>query len=83
MYFVYLLINESGGRYIGFTDNLERRLGEHNKGLNKSTRGHVWKVAYYEAYTASKDARRRERNLKKSGQARRWLYERASESLCI
>ncbi|MEW6194660.1 MAG: GIY-YIG nuclease family protein [Bacteroidota bacterium] len=39
MYTVYILLSEKDHkRYIGFTDNLERRLSEHNSGLVKSTK---------------------------------------------
>ena len=83
MYYVYLIVNETGGKYIGYTSDLKKRFEAHNRGLNRSTSGHIWKIAYYEAYQSENDARRRERNLKKSSQARRWLDERAKESLCI
>ena len=83
MYYVYLLINEKSDKYIGYTSDLRQRVTAHNSGLNTSTRGHVWKLAYYEAYQSESDARKRESTLKKSSQARRWLYERASKSLCI
>ena len=83
MYYVYLLKNEAGKRYIGYTTDLRKRLADHNKGGTPSTKGSTWEVAYYEAYASEQDAKRRERRLKDSGQARRWLYERASESLCV
>ncbi len=81
MYYVYVIQNESGARYLGFTSNLANRLAAHNKGLVRSTKGHKWELVYYEAFKSEQDARRRERNLKKSGQARRWLKERISASL--
>ena len=83
MYYVYLLKNEKGTKYIGYTSNLKRRLDEHNQGINESTKGHKWMLVYYEAFRAERDARKREKNLKQSGQGRRWLYERVSESLCV
>jgi predicted GIY-YIG superfamily endonuclease len=81
MYYVYVIQNESGVRYLGFTSCLKTRLDAHNQGLVKSTKGHEWEFVYYEAYKSEEDARRRERNLKKSGQARRWLKERISTSV--
>ena len=81
MYYVYVIKNTEGNIYTGYTNDLDRRLESHNKGLNKSTKGHQWEYIYYEAYRAEKDARRREINLKKSGQARRWLKERLQESI--
>ena len=83
MYYVYVLQNEEGGKYIGYTSNLKRRFEEHNQGLNQSTKGHKWNLIYYEAFRSETDARRREVKLKQSSQARRWLYERLSESLCV
>ena len=82
MYYVYLSVNDKGGKYIGYTSDLKKRVTEHNSGANPSTKGHVWKLAYYEGYLSESDARRGERSLKKSSQARLWMYERASESLC-
>ncbi len=83
MYYVYLLKSEDEKRYIGYTSDLKTRLADHNRGGTSSTKGRRWSVVYYEAYASEEDARRRERNLKQSGQARRWLYERASSSLCV
>ena len=83
MYYVYLLVNEKGDKYIGYTSDLKKRVNDHNSGANTSTKGNVWNLAYYEGYQSESDARRRERSLKKSSQSRRWLYERASESFCI
>jgi putative endonuclease len=74
MYYVYLLRNnETGKLYYGFTDNLERRLKEHNSGQ--------WKLLYYEAYLSEIDARKRERKLKYYGQTRTHLKNRLKESL--
>ncbi len=81
MYYVYVLVSEEGKTYLGYTSDLKRRIQEHNEGRNKWTRGHRWRLAYYEAYASDADARRRERNLKRSGQARRWLRERIRESV--
>ena len=39
MYFVYVLKNDSGECYSGYTNNLERRVVEHNKERN-------WKLIY-------------------------------------
>ena len=83
MYYVYLLKSEQGNKYIGYTSDLKRRCEEHNKGLNQSTKGQKWSLIYYEAFREESDARRRERGLKQSGQARRWLYDRVAWSLCV
>lgn len=39
MYFVYILLSERDSRYYtGITDNLERRINQHNAGINRSTK---------------------------------------------
>jgi putative endonuclease len=77
MYYVYLLVNPTGRTYLGYTSDLKRRLAEHNSGIGQSNK---WGLCYYEAYRSESDARRREKALKQSSQARRWLKERTRES---
>ena len=81
MFLVYIIRNEIGDLYTGFTTDLDERLTAHNEGRTKSTRGHQWKLVYYEAYASEKDARMREARLKRSGKARRALRERLKASL--
>lgn len=82
MFYVYVLKNEQGKLYYGFTHDLRRRLLEHNgSGQKRFTRNHTWQLAYYEAYLAEADARLRERKLKDYGQARSRLKQRLSNSL--
>ena len=76
MYYVYLIVSEDGRKYIGYTANLRARIEDHNSGSVKSTKGRKWKLVYYEAYARYEDARRRERNLKKSWKLRVALYKR-------
>ena len=40
MYFVYILENSSGRFYIGQTDNLARRLSQHNQPRESGCRKH-------------------------------------------
>ena len=35
MYYVYLIVNNSNDKYIGYTSDLKRRLREHQKGSSK------------------------------------------------
>ena len=79
--YVYLIRNEKKELYIGYTSNLRRRIDEHNSGNTVSTRGHQWELIYYEAYKNEKDARNRERTLKRSGGGRRYLKERLINTL--
>ena len=74
MYYVYLFKNHSKKEiYIGYTDDLKRRLKEH-KPKNSE-------LIYYEAYKSKKDARIREKKLKYHGQTKRRLKERIKNSL--
>ncbi len=76
MYYVYILQNESQDLYFGSTDNLKRRLEEHQTGKSRYTKGTIWELIYYEAYKAESDARTREQKLKLHGQAKAHLKKR-------
>ena len=74
MYFIYVIRSESSGKlYKGQTDNLNRRIDAHNKGLSKYTnkRG-PWKLVYSEEYDTRSEALKREKFLK-SGKGREFL----------
>ncbi len=66
MFFVYAIKSEKDGRiYVGFTNNLERRILEHNQGKTKSTKGYVpWVLVYRETVDTMEIARKREKYLK-------------------
>ena len=66
MYYVYVIESKKDGRlYVGFTENLERRISEHNSGKTKSTKGYVpWVLVYKEICKTREDARKREKFLK-------------------
>jgi len=66
MFFVYVLRSQKDHkRYIGFTDNLERRLDEHNSGMVKSTKNRrPFKLIYFEEYENKSEAIKREREIK-------------------
>ena len=81
MYYVYVMCNEDGIVYIGYTGDLRRRVQEHNNGQNKSTQNHLWELVYYEAFLSKRDALQREKKLKQRGQAKHYLKERIKESL--
>ena len=79
MYYVYILQSERNGKlYKGVTDNLKRRLREHNSGNSTFTsQNGPWKLIYYEAFTDKTNARREELFLK-SGKGReriKWLLQ--------
>lgn len=83
MYYMYILVStKDKNLYIGSTPDLRRRLAEHNAGKVFSTKPRrPFKLVYYEAYLAEKDARGRESALKLRGQARIQLVKRFENSL--
>ncbi|OGN04750.1 MAG: endonuclease [Candidatus Yanofskybacteria bacterium RIFCSPHIGHO2_02_FULL_44_12b] len=74
MYFVYILKSgKDGNLYIGLTNNIERRLNEHNRGRNLSTKHRVpFKLLYQERVGSRIEARKREKYFK-SGTGREWI----------
>ncbi len=84
MFYVYILENLiDQSWYIGYTDNLERRLSEHNQKIGGDYTGKKqgqWKVIYCEGYLDKKDALGREKFLK-SGSGRRFVKKQISNYL--
>ena len=76
MFYIYFLKKQKSNYiYIGFTDDLQRRMKEHKKDkLN-------YDLIYYEAYLLEKDAREREYKLKEYGSALGHLKRRLHYSL--
>lgn len=67
--------------YTGSTNDLKRRLKEHNAGEVQSTKSRTpFRVIYYEAYLSEDDARNREQQLKLRGQALIHLKNRIKKS---
>ena len=66
IYTVYALFSKKLERlYIGQTENLARRLEEHNTGLSQYTsRTDDWKLFYNEKVSTRTEAMRREKQLK-------------------
>jgi len=83
MFYLYVLKSKKDEKlYTGSTNDLKRRLSEHNEGKVKSTKSRTpFTLIYYEAYANEKDSRRREFSLKKDGKALGQLKRRLSESL--
>jgi putative endonuclease len=73
-YWVYVLRSECADRrYVGQTDDLERRLARHNDGLVFSTAPYrPWRIVHSEEHSTRSEATQRERALK-SGQGRQFL----------
>ena len=73
MAFIYLLVAKPQYKisYIGWTNNLKKRLKEHNEGKGaKFTRGRKWKLIYYEVVNNKSSALKREYELKKNRKLR-------------
>ena len=69
MFFVYVLRNPQGRLYVGFTEDLSRRVGQHQEGEGGWTRGKVpWKLVESEGFADRSEALRRERKLKRGKQ---------------
>jgi putative endonuclease len=66
MFFVYVLKSCKNGRmYVGSTNNLQRRLYQHNHGQNISTRSKgPYIIVYNESYFSRNEAVQREHYLK-------------------
>ena len=66
MFILYILYSEILDRYyVGYTNDLERRLSEHNRIKGKYTdRGIPWRLVYSENYSDKKSAMNRERIIK-------------------
>lgn len=66
MYQVYILHSQKLNRYyVGFTNDLQRRLAEHNRKKGKYTdAGIPWELVYTENYSTRQSAMKRERFIK-------------------
>lgn len=61
--------------YIGYTENWQKRLEEHNSGINAATKNRVpFKIIYLEAFISKKEALAKEK-FYKSGRGHEVLYK--------
>lgn len=79
MHYVYVLQSQKNKRlYKGVTNDLKRRINEHNSGAVTFTKALIpWTLVYYEAFLDKQDANREEKFLK-SGKGRerlKWLLK--------
>ena len=77
-FFVYLIVSNLKKNkkisYVGYTNNLEKRLSLHNSGKGaKFTRGKKWKLVYYKKYDSRAIAMKNEYLLKKNYRLRKKL----------
>ena len=80
-YYTYILKSEKDGKiYTGYTQDLRKRLNQHNKGLSIYTKNRgPFVLIYYEACLLGSKARSRELFLK-SGMGKRYLKNRLGAS---
>jgi len=78
MYYVYFLrsLKNPKKTYVGFTENIDQRLAEHNTGKNPSTARHIpWELAGYVAVPGRSKALDMERYFK-SGSGHAFWHKR-------
>ena len=73
-YYVYAIKSRTKNYvYVGITNNLERRIGEHNNGYNKSTKSYApFDLIFTEPFNSKRDARLKEKYLN-SGVGKEYL----------
>jgi putative endonuclease len=76
MFTVYVLRSKSTGKlYTGQTEDIGRRIQEHQQGIARYTRMRgPWELVHTEEYSTRSEAMIREKFLK-SGHGREWLKE--------
>ena len=78
-FFVYLIVSKSNYKkisYVGYTNNINKRLNLHNNGKGaKFTKGRIWKLIYYKKYKTKSEAMVEENKLKKNYKLRNLLKQ--------
>lgn len=67
LYYCYMLSNKNRTvLYIGYTDNLKRRISQHKNGNGAlfTKKYSVFDLVYFESFVEKKEAKKRERQLK-------------------
>jgi putative endonuclease len=66
MFYTYILKSEKNGSYyVGSSEDTDKRIVLHNKGLVKSTKRYIpWSIVYREEYKTLSEARKRELQIK-------------------
>lgn len=84
MFYTYILKSERNAKmYIGYTNNLRKRLMQHNHGKSTYTKiGRPYTLIYYEACLNEDDAKAREIYLK-TGMGKRYIKNRNKRFLSL
>ena len=76
-YYVYLLLantKDSNISYVGYTNNLDKRLKKHNNSTGaKFTKGRKWSLIFQKKFPTKEIAMKEEYKLKKNYKLRRYL----------
>ena len=82
-HYIYLILSTVKNKtisYVGYTNNLKRRLNLHNSGKGaKFTKGRKWKMIYKEKYLTKQEAIQREYYIKKNRKFRNIVKKRFYE----
>ena len=75
-YFVYLIVSNLKKNkkisYVGYTNNLKKRLDDHNNNRGaKSTKGHKWELIYKKKFISKSKAMSYEYKIKKDRKFRK------------
>ena len=67
MFYVYIIQAREGRYYIGSTENILKRIEQHNSKKFKgwTNRFNDWKLVYYESFLSRTEAIKRERQIKR------------------
>ena len=84
-YFVYLIVSylkkNKKISYVGYTNNLKKRISLHNSGKGaKFTKGKKWKLVYYRKYDSRSLAMKNEYILKKDYRLRNEIINKKWKS---
>jgi putative endonuclease len=78
-YYVYIIGSKKKSKlttYVGYTNNLKKRLKLHNEGKGaKFTRGRKWKILYSEIHLIKGEAIKREYYIKKNRKLRNLIKQ--------
>jgi len=75
-FYTYILFSEKFDKfYVGHTNDLDRRITEHNSGLSKSTKAGIpWKLVHSKSFTSKSEAYAFERKIK-SMKSRKFIFD--------
>jgi predicted GIY-YIG superfamily endonuclease len=85
-FWVYVLGNDDNRFYVGQTDDLDRRVAEHNEPVpangKYTLKNGPWTLVWFEEHATRSSAMRREQQIKRMKSAR-WIREHLLKALLI